>query len=94
MKKEVDKSIRIITCNVPVAYLNAIDRLISNDNQGGLYPSRSELIRVAVREFLLKELEIAKNYEQLNDKAEDQNLQINTAEEVKSALFLKKIITP
>lgn len=28
--------------------------------QEGLYPSRSELIRVAVREFLIKELHLAK----------------------------------
>jgi antitoxin ParD1/3/4 len=48
---------RIITVNLPVPYLKAIDALAG---EGGLYPSRSELIRVAVREFLIKEMEIAK----------------------------------
>ncbi|WP_371802480.1 ribbon-helix-helix domain-containing protein [Candidatus Lokiarchaeum ossiferum] len=30
--------------------------------KGGLYPSRSELIRCAVREFLIEELESAKDW--------------------------------
>ena len=36
--------------------LDSIEKLVGED---GLYPSRSELIRVAVREFLLKELALA-----------------------------------
>lgn len=44
---------RIVTINVPEAYIDAINELIG---EHGLYPSRSELIRVAVREFLLREL--------------------------------------
>ena len=31
--------------------------------QNGLYPSRSELIRVAVRSFLIRELDAAKSFE-------------------------------
>jgi len=49
---------KIVTVNVPESYVDAINKLIG---QGGLYPSRSELIRCAVREFLLKELKMAKN---------------------------------
>jgi len=49
---------KIVTVNVPEPYINAIDKLIGHD---GLYPSRSELIRVAVRDFLLKELRMANN---------------------------------
>jgi len=55
---------KIVTVNVPESYIDAINKLIGNN---GLYPSRSELIRCAVREFLLKELKMAKNlnkYEQ------------------------------
>lgn len=48
---------KIVTVNVPESYLDSIEKLIGEE---GLYPSRSELIRVAVREFLLKEIEIAK----------------------------------
>lgn len=47
---------KIVTVNVPEPYINAIDKLTGHD---GLYPSRSELIRVAVRQFLLKELRMA-----------------------------------
>ncbi|TFH28674.1 MAG: ribbon-helix-helix protein, CopG family [Promethearchaeota archaeon] len=51
---------RIITVNLPVSYLSAIDSLTGNE---GLYPSRSELIRVAVRDFLIRELEAAKSFQ-------------------------------
>ena len=47
---------KIVTINVPESYLDAIKKLIG---KGGLYPSRSELVRVATREFLLKELKLA-----------------------------------
>jgi len=47
---------KIVTVNIPESYLESIERLIGD---GGLYPSRSELIRCAVRDFLIKELERA-----------------------------------
>ena len=49
---------KIVTVNIPEPYINAIEKLTGNE---GLYPSRSELIRVAVRDFLLKELRMASN---------------------------------
>lgn len=49
---------KIVTVNVPESYITLINKLIGNN---GLYPSRSELIRCAVRKFLLKELKMAKN---------------------------------
>ena len=49
---------RIVTVNVPETYLEAIEKLVDSDK--GLYPSRSELIRVAVRAFLLRELRLVK----------------------------------
>jgi len=48
--------LKIVTVNIPESYLESIKRLIG---ENGLYPSRSELIRVAVREFLIKELRMA-----------------------------------
>lgn len=48
---------KIITVNLPVSYLHAVDGLVG---ETALYPSRSELIRVAVREFIIKELTEAK----------------------------------
>ena len=54
---------KIVTVNVPESYIDAINKLIG---ENGLYPSRSELIRCAVREFLLKELRLAKNLPDYN----------------------------
>lgn len=49
---------KIVTVNVPESYIAAISKLVG---ENGLYPSRSELIRCAVRDFLLKELKMANN---------------------------------
>jgi len=43
---------RLITVNLPEAYVNGIERLILEK----LYPNRSEAIRIAVRDLLKKEL--------------------------------------
>ncbi|MHA1104894.1 MAG: ribbon-helix-helix domain-containing protein [Promethearchaeota archaeon] len=43
---------KIITINLPGKYLSAIQTL----NDMGIYPSRSEAIRIALRDFLDKEL--------------------------------------
>ena len=56
---------RIITVNLPVSYLKAIDSLTG---QKGLYPSRSELIRVAVRDFLIHEIEASKSFQKFHSK--------------------------
>ncbi len=63
--------IKIVTINVPESYIDAMEKLV---REHGLYPSRSELIRVAVREFLIKELKMANNMAKLKEdeiKAED-----------------------
>ncbi|MEJ2252504.1 MAG: ribbon-helix-helix domain-containing protein [Candidatus Lokiarchaeota archaeon] len=49
---------KIVTVNIPESYLDSISKLVGDN---GLYPSRSELIRVAVREFLIKEINLAKS---------------------------------
>ncbi len=62
---------KIVTVNVPESYLGAINKLIG---ENGLYPSRSELIRVAVRDFLLREIKMANNmakYNEQEDEAEE-----------------------
>ena len=55
---------RIITVNIPESYIRAIKSLTGD---GGLYPSRSELVRVAVREFLISELKAAKSFVKFQD---------------------------
>ena len=64
---------KIVTVNIPESYLDSIKKLVG---EHGLYPSRSELIRVAVREFLIKELNIANNmvkYKKVKTKEEFDN---------------------
>ena len=74
---------KIITVNLPVSYLGAIDSLTGEE---GLYPSRSELIRVAVRDFLIKELEAAKAF----TKYQNQITSINSRpKEMEDSLFVQ-----
>ncbi|MEM4576299.1 MAG: ribbon-helix-helix domain-containing protein [Candidatus Nezhaarchaeales archaeon] len=42
---------RIITVKIPEAYLRELDELV----RSGIYPSRSEAIRTALRDLLTKE---------------------------------------
>ena len=49
---------KIVTINIPESFLGVIEKLVG---EHGLYPSRSELIRVAVRDFLIKELNMVNN---------------------------------
>jgi len=51
---------KIITINLPEKYISAIQIL----NDLGLYPSRSEAVRVALRDFLSNEL---KFYQEIED---------------------------
>jgi Arc/MetJ-type ribon-helix-helix transcriptional regulator len=51
---------KIITINLPEKYLSAIKIL----NDLGIYPSRSEAIRIALQDFLADEL---KMYEELDE---------------------------
>ncbi|TFG19105.1 MAG: ribbon-helix-helix protein, CopG family [Promethearchaeota archaeon] len=51
---------QIITINLPERYLSAIQTL----NDLGIYPSRSEAIRIALKDFLQGEL---KMFDDLND---------------------------
>jgi len=55
---------KIVTVNIPESYLDSIEKLVG---ENGLYPSRSELIRVAVRDFLLRELKLADNMARYNE---------------------------
>jgi len=43
---------RLITVKMSDIYVNGLDKLVEN----GMYPSRSEAIRVAVRDLLMREL--------------------------------------
>ncbi len=49
---------KIITVNLPKSQIDTIKKITGDT---ALYPSRSELVRVALRDFLIKEIKIAKN---------------------------------
>jgi Arc/MetJ-type ribon-helix-helix transcriptional regulator len=51
---------KIITINLPEKYLDAIQTL----NDLGIYPSRSEAIRIALHNFLSNELKMYKDLEE------------------------------
>ena len=51
---------KIITINLPEKYLEAIQTL----NDLGIYPSRSEAIRIALQDFLTDELKMYKDLEE------------------------------
>jgi Arc/MetJ-type ribon-helix-helix transcriptional regulator len=72
---------KIITVNLPESYIKAIDNLIG---EKAVYPSRSELVRVAVREFLIKELESVNSFSQLQNKIVKQS-----SVEDKSEMFIQ-----
>ncbi|MHA1672018.1 MAG: ribbon-helix-helix domain-containing protein [Promethearchaeota archaeon] len=82
---------RIITCNVPKSYLDAIDKLTTKKDRPGIYPSRSELIRVAVREWLINELETAEAFEQLTKSKTNESRHEISTKEVSQTTFYKKI---
>ncbi|MFW9971087.1 MAG: ribbon-helix-helix domain-containing protein [Candidatus Odinarchaeota archaeon] len=54
-----EKKLKIITINLPERYLTAIQIL----NDLGIYPSRSEAIRIALSDFLTRELKQYKDLE-------------------------------
>jgi Arc/MetJ-type ribon-helix-helix transcriptional regulator len=53
---------KIITFNLPQQSLDLIDSLTGKN---GIYPSRSELIRIAVREYLIKENQALQGFSSL-----------------------------
>jgi Arc/MetJ-type ribon-helix-helix transcriptional regulator len=65
---------KIVTVNVPESYLDAIQKLIGD---GGLYPSRSELVRAAIKKFLLKELKMIKQFEEMQKEKQQGKKELN-----------------
>jgi len=59
---------KIVTCNIPEPFIAAMDQLITKYR---LYPSRSELVRVATREFLIKELKVLDKFNEYREKGEE-----------------------
>lgn len=58
---------QIVTVNLPIPHVDALATLTSK----GLYPSRSEAIRVALRGFLKKELEMVEMLLHLDEKEKE-----------------------
>lgn len=60
------RRMRLVTVKMPEAYVEAIDELVRK----GRFTSRSEAIRVAIRELLRRELWIREMYDE-DDLSED-----------------------
>jgi Arc/MetJ-type ribon-helix-helix transcriptional regulator len=54
---------QIISLNIPGVYIDVIKKLLDQ----GLYPSRSEFVRVALRTFLKRELKMVEKFLELNE---------------------------
>ena len=76
---------KVITVNLLKNYLKAIELLVG---ENGLYPSRSELIRVAIRDFLIRELQIAKGFTNIIEE-EAQNPKIYNQINKKDKMFVR-----
>lgn len=85
---------KIITVNLPDSYIKAIDNLIGDEMS---FPSRSELVRVAVREFLIKELEsaqsITKTVQTINSQQREPTAVLNKSNNDNSELFVQVPLT-
>jgi Arc/MetJ-type ribon-helix-helix transcriptional regulator len=92
---------KIVTVNVPQEYLHAIEKLTG---ENGLYPSRSELVRVAVRDFLIRELSLAKTMTRYHEKQQQEEdhasyadtklvrVPIDTSKDLETSELLESII--
>mgnify|MGYP006283392449 CR=1 FL=1 len=92
---------KVVSAHVPVSHLEAIDKLVGNT---GLYPSRSELVRNAIKKYLLKKLKMIKkvsnnspNTKSQEDREEDQNyvkvpVESEDADEPKKQFEIYKIL--
>ena len=76
---------QIVTVNLPTAYIDAIGTLTSK----GLYPSRSEAIRVALRKFLKNELEMVEVLLSLNEK--DKEIKIKQEKTLHKKIDMRSI---
>jgi Arc/MetJ-type ribon-helix-helix transcriptional regulator len=56
--------LKIVTINIPDQYLDCIQSMV----ELGFFPSRSEAVRVALKQFLVRESEINDGFEHENFK--------------------------
>ncbi|MFX0101501.1 MAG: ribbon-helix-helix domain-containing protein [Candidatus Hodarchaeota archaeon] len=76
---------KIITINLSEPHIKALQVL----QDIGLYPSRSEAIRVAIRDFLQKELGFAQNIEKIDQTSLDANSSVEDRKKEISRLIRK-----
>lgn len=69
---------QIVTVNLPSIFIDAIQKLTDQ----GLFPSRSEAIRVALRDFLKTELEMVESLLDLSENKEKQIISENPQKKI------------
>nr|MDO8117294.1 ribbon-helix-helix domain-containing protein [Candidatus Sigynarchaeota archaeon] len=79
----------IITINLPSLYIGALSRLTDN----GEYPSRSEAIRVALNDFLTRELSMVDVLLEMNDESKKQNQPQETQKNKSKKVDMRSIRT-
>jgi len=70
---------QIVTVNLPSIYIDAIGKL----TEQGMFPSRSEAIRQALRDFLKSELEMVESLLDLSEKEGKVPVVMNTQTKTK-----------
>lgn len=79
---------KIVTINLSEPHVKALEMLM----ELGLYPSRSEAIRVAIRDFLQRELGFVKKFEELEGiERESRKKEIEKGKREEITKLLKKL---
>ncbi len=91
---------KIITVNLPSSFIEEMEAMTGNES---LYPSRSELIRVAVRDYLAKQIKRAEQFKkdlelkrkpqvlvQKNDEFETISIPVSANPEISQAAAIYK----
>jgi len=82
-------TLKIVSANVPESFVDAIKLLVG---EGKIYHSRSELIRVALREYILREMGLFKNILKQIKNIDDPNIvKVIIDKEMKTYKVIKRL---
>ena len=83
---------KIITVNCPESFIDAMEEFVGENN---LYPSRSELVRVAVREFLINKINLVETIEFIDKEEKEEVIQntVKIVDQFKFFTIIKKLDT-
>lgn len=85
--KERNSRMTIVTVNLPKVYLSYIAEILEEDT--GIYPSRSEFVRRAVKEAIIKDLEFKEMSREYLDRHQRRRKKENARERIREVLDTK-----